>query len=119
MFRKLFSVIIFTLILSLWSIGQTTPVWIKEVWKTTGETITITFEYPDSIRIKEFRLLRSTETGSPTIVATGGPGIRKFSVTMPSSTTVRYYYRVRPVAYTASGGNNVGPACEELIVNRR
>lgn len=100
---------------SLTVLGQA-KTWEKETFKSTGDTIIFTWAwgYEDFSKIQGWRLYRATETGSKTVIATGGVSTREFRVGMPGGSTKKYFYTVRPVAANGS----VGPGVE-FVVNRK
>ena len=93
------------------------PIFQNEVWKRTGENIQIQWTYPEDPRTYQFRLLRCTENGNCTTIATGGPATREFNVMMNSGKTNRYYLKIRAVVIV-DGVQYTSPASSEMIVNR-
>ena len=94
----------------------TSQTWKVEVSKTSGQSITFSWSWSggDS-NLSGWQLLRGTDLGSRTVIATGGPATRSLQATMPTGTTKKYFYVVRPIA---KDGTNAGPGIE-YVVNRK
>lgn len=86
-----------------------------QAFKNAGESISLrwAFEYRDET-LQGWRLYRGTETGSRTLIATGGPATRAFTTNMPGGSSRNYFYTVRPV----SAAGTVGPGVEFLVTRK-
>lgn len=97
------------------------PVWVGEVWAKAGDQIEIAWDCEDSTGITEWRLYRATasENTPQTFVARSyDHSARSLMTIMPGGKTPRYWFKVRPVTILPDGSTSIGPASEELIVNR-